>query len=43
VAALDRRLDLGIGSVKIHLAAVLRELNAKNRTEAALLTAKFNL
>ena len=38
-----RVLDLGIGTVKIHLAAVFRALNAKNRTEAALLAAKFNL
>jgi DNA-binding NarL/FixJ family response regulator len=38
-----RGLDLGIGTVKIHLAAVFRALNAKNRTEAALLAAKFNL
>jgi DNA-binding NarL/FixJ family response regulator len=38
-----RGLDLGIGTVKIHLAAVFRALNARNRTEAALMAAKFNL
>ena len=38
-----RALDLGIGTVKIHLAAVFRELHAKNRTEAALLATKYNL
>ncbi len=38
-----RRLNLGIGTVKIHLAAVFRTLNARNRTEAALLASKFNL
>ena len=36
-------LDLGIGTVKIHLAAVFRALSAKNRTEAALLAVKFKL
>lgn len=38
-----RALDLGIGTVKIHIAGLFRELNARNRTEAALLAAKFNL
>jgi DNA-binding NarL/FixJ family response regulator len=38
-----RGLDLGIGTVKIHLAAVFKALNAKNRTEAALMATKFNL
>jgi DNA-binding NarL/FixJ family response regulator len=38
-----RGLDLGIGTVKIHLTAVFKALNAKNRTEAALMATKFNL
>ena len=38
-----RGLDLGIGTVKIHLAAVFKALNAKNRTEAALMASRFNL
>ncbi len=38
-----RGLDLGIGTVKIHLAAVFRALDVKNRTEAALMASKFNL
>jgi len=38
-----RGLDLGIGTVKIHLAAVFKALNAKNRTEAALMATKYNL
>lgn len=36
-----RRLDLGIGTVKIHLAAIFQKLNARNRTEAAVLAARF--
>lgn len=38
-----RDLDLAEGTVKIHLAAVLRFLKARNRTEAAVLAAKFNI
>lgn len=38
-----RGLDLGIGTVKIHLAAVFRALDVKNRTEAALVASKYNL
>jgi DNA-binding NarL/FixJ family response regulator len=38
-----RGLDLGIGTVKIHLAAVFKALNAKNRTEAALMATRYNL
>jgi len=38
-----RELDLAEGTVKIHLAAVLRFLKARNRTEAAVLAAKFNI
>ncbi len=38
-----RELDLAEGTVKIHLAAVLRFLKARNRTEAAVLAARFNL
>jgi DNA-binding NarL/FixJ family response regulator len=38
-----RELVLAEGTVKIHLAAVLRFLKARNRTEAAVLAAKFNL
>jgi DNA-binding NarL/FixJ family response regulator len=38
-----RELDLAEGTVKIHLAAVLRFLKARNRTEAAVLAARFRL
>jgi DNA-binding NarL/FixJ family response regulator len=38
-----RTLDLGPGTVKIHLAAIFRALNAHNRTEAVVLAAKLNL
>ncbi len=38
-----RELDLAEGTVKIHLAAVLRFLKARNRTEAAVLASRFNL
>jgi DNA-binding NarL/FixJ family response regulator len=38
-----RDLDLAEGTVKIHLAAVLRFLKARNRTEAAVLAAKYNI
>jgi DNA-binding NarL/FixJ family response regulator len=38
-----RELDLAEGTVKIHLAAVLRFLKARNRTEAAVLAARFNI
>lgn len=36
-----RDLDLAEGTVKIHLAAVFRALNARNRTEAVVLAGKF--
>jgi DNA-binding NarL/FixJ family response regulator len=38
-----RTLDLGPGTVKIHLAAIFRTLHAHNRTEAVVLAAKLNL
>lgn len=38
-----RELDLAEGTVKIHLAAVLRFLKARNRTEAAVLAARFKI
>jgi DNA-binding NarL/FixJ family response regulator len=38
-----RELDLAEGTVKIHLAAVLRFLKARNRTEAAVLASRFKL
>jgi len=38
-----RELALAEGTVKIHLAAVLRFLKARNRTEAAVLAAGFNI
>jgi DNA-binding NarL/FixJ family response regulator len=38
-----RNLELGPGTVKIHLAAIYRRLNAHNRTEAVVLASKLNL
>lgn len=38
-----RVLGLGPGTVKIHLAAIFRALNAQNRTEAVVLAAKLRL
>jgi DNA-binding NarL/FixJ family response regulator len=38
-----RELDLAEGTVKIHLAAVLRFLKARNRTEAAVLASRYKL
>ena len=38
-----RSLDLGPGTVKIHLAAIFRTLNAHNRTEAVVLASKLKL
>jgi DNA-binding NarL/FixJ family response regulator len=38
-----RTLDLGPGTVKIHLAAIFRTLHAHNRTEAVVLAAKLKL
>jgi DNA-binding NarL/FixJ family response regulator len=38
-----RTLELGPGTVKIHLAAIFRTLNAHNRTEAVVLASKLNL
>src|SRR5262249_48285428 len=37
-----RKLDLGVGTIKIHLAAIFQKLRARNRTEAALLAAKYS-
>ena len=39
--ALARELDLAEGTVKIHLAAIFRALNARNRTEAVVLAGKL--
>jgi DNA-binding NarL/FixJ family response regulator len=36
-----RELDLAEGTVKIHLAAIFRALNARNRTEAVVLAGKL--
>ncbi|MEJ0015762.1 MAG: response regulator transcription factor [Acetobacteraceae bacterium] len=38
-----RALELGPGTVKIHLAAIFRALNAHNRTEAVVLASRLNL
>jgi DNA-binding NarL/FixJ family response regulator len=38
-----RTLELGPGTVKIHLAAIFRALNAHNRTEAVVLAGRLNL
>lgn len=38
-----RTLDLGPGTVKIHLAAIFRVLHAHNRTEAVVLASKLKL
>jgi len=38
-----RTLDLGPGTVKIHLGAIFRALNAHNRTEAVVLASRLNL
>jgi DNA-binding NarL/FixJ family response regulator len=38
-----RSLELGPGTVKIHLAAIYRRLNAHNRTEAVVLASKLDL
>ena len=38
-----RTLELGPGTVKIHLAAIYRRLNAHNRTEAVVLASKLDL
>jgi len=38
-----RILELGPGTVKIHLAAIYRRLNAHNRTEAVVLASKLKL
>jgi len=37
-----RALGLGEGTVKVHLAAIYRALNARNRTEAVLLASKMS-
>jgi DNA-binding NarL/FixJ family response regulator len=38
-----RELDIGLGTVKIHLAAILRALGAQNRTEAVIIAGRLNL
>ncbi len=38
-----RTLELGPGTVKIHLAAIFRALNAHNRTEAVVLASRLKL
>jgi DNA-binding NarL/FixJ family response regulator len=38
-----RILELGPGTVKIHLAAIFRTLGVRNRTEAAVAVARLNL
>ena len=38
-----RTLELGPGTVKIHLAAIFRALNAHNRTEAVVLASRLSL
>ncbi len=38
-----RELELGEGTVKVHLAAIYRILNARNRTEAVLMAGKLKL
>lgn len=38
-----RMLELGPGTVKIHLAAIYRRLHARNRTEAVVLASRLNL
>jgi DNA-binding NarL/FixJ family response regulator len=38
-----RELELGEGTVKVHLAAIYRILNARNRTEAVLMASKLEL
>jgi DNA-binding NarL/FixJ family response regulator len=38
-----RTLELGPGTVKIHLAAIFRVLNAHNRTEAVVLASRLKL
>jgi DNA-binding NarL/FixJ family response regulator len=38
-----RTLELGPGTVKIHLAAIFRTLHAHNRTEAVVMASKLNL
>ncbi|MEI9987553.1 MAG: LuxR C-terminal-related transcriptional regulator [Aliidongia sp.] len=36
-----RELNRGEGTVKIHLAAIYRALNARNRTEAVILAGRL--
>jgi DNA-binding NarL/FixJ family response regulator len=38
-----RRLDLGVGTVKVHLAGVYRVLGAQNRMEAVVKAGKVIL
>ena len=38
-----RDLEIGVGTVKIHLAAIFRALGARNRTEAVMIAARLNL
>jgi DNA-binding NarL/FixJ family response regulator len=39
--AIARKLNIAEGTIKIHIAAILRALDARNRTEAALLAQKI--
>jgi DNA-binding NarL/FixJ family response regulator len=38
-----RELDIGLGTVKIHLAAILRALGAQNRTEAVIIADRLKV
>jgi DNA-binding NarL/FixJ family response regulator len=38
-----RNLNIGLGTVKIHLAAIFRALGVKNRTEAVIIASQLKL
>jgi DNA-binding NarL/FixJ family response regulator len=38
-----RRLGLGEGTIKVHLAAIFRALGARNRTEAVVLASRMKI
>lgn len=40
---ISRQLGISEGTVKVHLAAIFRALNARNRTEAVMMTAQASL
>lgn len=40
---ISRKLGISEGTVKVHLAAIFRALNARNRTEAVMMTAQASL